>query len=518
MNTRDILTRSLLLGSALCLLIATGSHAFPTRDFNGDGVLDALDLFEASVLWQETVNPDTLLQTSDYWHSDPPPTPTPVGSPTPAATPTPESTVTPAVTPTSTPAGTPTATPLPGSPRVLLSACKTDGLVDDYLHFSVHLLDGHGRIANPGIAGNVAPVTVTLDITGGAAFYGVELTWPVIVYDARGGFMQVMGTSGGPATVTATAPGYAAAEPLQLSITEGGRIAGAVEIFDASLSEFRPATFMDLIVNIYETGTRQYAGYANIEYETPGVYESSPLPTGAYDLVFEPHFHDSDLEAFCVPGVVVQAGQTTQDVNASLGPAAGGHRVFGTITASDSADLQDIMVTLTPVDGGDCTKMAYQGFEYFDEPQAVAPYEIANVRDGEYLLNVHTFAGENNYTTLGSVRMTVSGGDVETNQTVYPYYHLAAVRPGDFQRVPAAYTFEWEAPAGGQNWVYELQVLNSCGGTLWRTEGITGTTVEYGGPPLDRTQLYSWHVIGVADDASGSLEPWSGVSSDFVVE
>ena len=455
------------------------------------------------------------------------PTPTLTGQPTHTPSPTETQGVpTPTYTQglaTETP--TLTQTPSGAGDRLQIMVCEPQEIAGNSIYVYVDVLDGEGHIVNPGVEGGGEPRQVTLTVDGSASFpenQGAQ-NYTTMLEDPDGLRVTIDNLVAEKVTVTAGAPGgLGDAEPVELEWIEGGKISGAVQVWDNDAAAFRAANMGEVMISVYIPNATTSLSSTMTQFT--GNYEVGAFIPGTYDVSFTPQsfglFSSStDLQPVCVTGVVVTAGETTENVDAEL-PERVGHRIYGTITADDGATLVSGMVTLNPADSGHCGTMIYMEQAVVSGNNLI--YDITNIPDGEYFISGSAFAAsEEHYSSGQTESVTVSGQDLQKDLEVLnlPMFNVHLISPLHYARTPNPPTFEWSIPEEAPEMVYMLTVYDRCG-IAWQQSDIEGTSVEYGGETLQKNHIYQWFVVGFATDGSASAMYLIAeyAESHFVVE
>jgi hypothetical protein len=451
-------------------------------------------------------------------------------SATPTRTPTGGSTRTPTPTRTKGPAtatDTPTQTPNLGAADSLqIVACEPQEYAGNMLNIYVDQIDAEGHIVNPGVEGGDAPRAITVTVNGSATIGGIgqNRTFDADDLDEEGLKVSIGDKTPQEVTVTAGAPGVVAAEPFVVEFLPGGNISGTVEISDGQ-GGFRPANMMEVSVAVHipgatdeVTGTMTQmgippnpSGYYETQYFAPGTYDVSfePLPYGAPVVPFQP---------LCIQGVEVIAGETTT-LNAQLSERTG-PRVFGSLTTNDGETLAWATVTLSPSEGSLCGLAFYvaQGELQGD----LMTYEFTAVPAGSYRIVPNASRADDVMYTGAPATVDVGDQDVEQDLELrpFPVYSILLVSPVDYARVANPPTLVWSPEDGAPEMIYRVSVMDRCNQEIWVKTDVRATQVKYGGPAIQRNNIYSWFVTGIATDGSSSgISQIAGTYTDaFLVE
>lgn len=435
-------------------------------------------------------------------------TPTPsTGSPTPTRTPA-------AGSPTPTPTAVPTPTVPPTGGKVLITVCNPRGLVGGLVILQAHFIDAQGRIANPGMPGGFAPGTVNVTVTGNGQLPGNLPSFQVPVASAIGGYFQIEGTAVGAAVAHASAPGFQDADDVAVQFDLGGRVSGQVEFYDAAAETYRPATFQEATIIAYRTTDGTFGGSGSIDFANPGSYTTTPLEPGNYNILMIPIALNSPHAADCIANVQVVAGQTTGNVNGRIGPRSGNTRFFGNISHYAGVPLNNYQITMNS-GASACGHYPITHSQTLPGPVAPMPFEIPNVPAGLY--NITVTASNQALSTRDLDPVMISGAETQRDFTVYPRVNLNAVRPVNYARVSGGFPIEWQAPPAGQDWVYAVTVFDRCGQLVWDAQNLSGTSVNYGGPALDPTQVYNWYAYGYNNIATATTSN-SVATAAFIAE
>lgn len=389
-------------------------------------------------------------------------------------------------------------TPTPGEPeaRLELTACSTRGFVGGTISIQVDFVDALGRNINPGTPSGREAAFLTVGISGAGRLPNGQTAVTVRNDNPFGGPTLVTGVEAGTAIVSATLAGYASPEPLVLEFAPGARVAGQIRIFDAALEDFRPATFQEAQVQVYHAGTNTLAAFANIDFLNPGIYTTGPMDSGTYDVVISARQHIPGIQAVCVPGIDLTAGETRENVDADLAPFANTARFFGTITANDGMPLADSFINLNSP-GTVCDTYPQTSMNVLPMPQDPLPFEM-HVPPGEYHINISS--GSFAYGSRIAEPILITIPETELDVTVYRREFIRPLYPLNYTRVAPVFSLQWEPPLVAGDWEYSVQVMDRCNTVIWRAEGITGVSVPYGGPPLDPLGVYTWTIGGFSSD------------------
>jgi len=427
------------------------------------------------------------------------------------ATPTPtEGGVTHTPTPTSTYSGSAVA--------LQLSACRLQEYAGNQISVVVDQLDSGNHIANPGVEGGDAERTIQLTLTGSGQFVsGGGKTTSGTLDDPEGLDVVLTGTAPGTVTVNASASGLADAAPLEIEFLNGGRIGGLIQAPDPVGGGLKPATMQDVLVRVYIPGTTETVAIAYPSFQGDGQYLTKFIGAGTYDVSVEPSPlfiglpGAAPLGAICLSGIVVVAGQTTENVDANLEERSGGARVFGTVTAGEGGPIVGGFVTLAPSNGLACGAPSYTAS--LAEDQGAFGYELPNIPGGKYSLSVTAY-GSDQQSLFGNrtpVSVNVPGsGEIQKDVEVFPIFTLKLnlVAPVNYERAAAQPTFQWTlVGASGTPLGYVVSVTDRCGELLWKSVSLSGTSAKYGGPALRRNTIYDWTVFGISLDGGTTAIP-----------
>ena len=424
--------------------------------------------------------------------------------------------------PTATPAP-PTPTPEPGTVPAELNmvACSDEGIIGDSISLYIDLLDANGRIINPGtpdgVRLNLLP-EIMLTVNGSAVFEANgEQALTTTVAESAGLRLFVQDMIAETVTVQASSPGLTSPPPIELTFLPGGKIAGQVMVFDSMLGEVRPARSGEVSIFVIDPADQEEFLLDGEISGVDGMYETKYLPAGSYDVSFtaNPTFIGKiipvmdPLEGVCVEGVSVQNGATTEDIDATLN-ALTGPRLFGNVTDDNGELLAVANVGISPIFGEICGRaFRFTVAQVGTEGTTSLAYELLNVQSGEYTMTatVQDPTFQKRFSSFEENRVTVGSQDVEQDIVVAQAFDLNPVTPINYARTDGSPTFEWEAldPLMPEM-TYEVTVIDRCGRIVWSMQGISGTSVQYGGPPLSTAEIYTWVVIGLENGGNRTAQ------------
>ncbi len=450
--------------------------------------------------------------------------------------PTPTQPVVPTVTPTPTvpgPAPTPTWTPTPvvgpsgAAAGLRLTACEAEKPVslseDDGVTLAVRvdLIDAAGRIVNPGTEGGDREKEVTVAVSGSAQTSQGGKTAVITVDQPDGNMVLLWDTAAEEVTVTAQSPGLADAVPVKVRFVPAGGIQGLIRAWDGKT--FSMPLLVTVSANVYKAGTQQAVPDTHFKMEMDGGYTLSGLPTGIYDVQFEPSepmsfpglpddfeipgFSSIPLQSVCVKGINVTAGKTTTGIDVDLGPRSGGAKLHGLVSRTDGQPVEFATVVLmpegsntTPCDTKEwiATVMNLDGSSDF-EPS----YSFKEIPAGRYRVRCESIQ-ENSQASNGEGELITlaSGQDMELNIVVKPVIPITPESPGGYKRLAVPVMLKWSVPAGTPPMTYTVSVVDHCMNLIWSQPVTNQTQVQYAGPALSNQDMYSWFVMGATADGS----------------
>ncbi|MGC9328823.1 MAG: hypothetical protein ACP5I1_14400, partial [Candidatus Hinthialibacter sp.] len=219
------------------------------------------------------------------------------------------------------------------------------------------------------------------------------------------------------------------------------------------------------------------------------------------------------LQTVCIPNISVSTGQTTQGVDANLGPIENPARLYGAIVPESYTPGNYVSVVLNPI-GGECSGSS----RFADVDTSNGAYEITNIEPGDYSVIAYEFDDESNLVEKNDEDMQVNFAPGETKELNIPLKLLVPITliaPADYQRLPLSdLTFEWSVPSETPSLNYILMIMNRCGDLAYHQENIQynqeGNTIQTKVQSQDflnafsepEKTIFTWYLTGIRSDGS----------------
>lgn len=454
----------------------------PAADLNSDSRIDSMDLFLGAQSWPDTFSVDGLLGLHAAWHSS---APTPV-------------------------------------PSLRLSACQPWAYAGNDLEVKVDIVDPSGRLINPGVQGGVGAQQITMSVSGAALFSNGQPAATALLNQAAGFDAKVRDFAAESVVVNASGGNLNNAVPLAVEFLPGGKISGEVVIFEPLNGQYRYPRSSEVAIFVIDPTSQTTVAVTSPGFFF-GLYSTPSLKPGAYDLSFTPAQTSLPNSAACIRNVLVEAGKTTETVNAQMDLRPPGALLTGAATALDGSLLRSLSVTLAPAETDYCPTATLGDVAFSGLGSASLTYTIRNVPPGEYLLSAGgaSTSTETLGMTLGeAIPITIGSGTVTWDLQMMPILPFNQTSPVGYARVAQPFAFEWSAPETDLPLLYSLELFDRCGNLLWHKNGLTELSAPYDGPALAADTYYSWKMSAAAVNGTLAAQGNAPVSGGhhFLVE